>query len=292
MTSLPSSRAMTLRRVSLVVATALAGALTLSACGGSSKNASANASDPPTASASGAGAGAGSGPGFGRDRGPAASGIVAAISGSTAQVQNPQSGQVAVTWTASTSFTQQTTTSLASVKPGDCVSAVGPQGTTPTATSFTATSLTVSSPVNGSCTGGFRGPGNGQRPSGFPTNGQRPSGFPTGSRPSGFPSGARGNFGALAVGTVTSVSGSSVVIAARQFGSDSTTNKTISVGSSTKITTTTAAKASAVKVGKCLTAQGKADSSGAVTATNVHLSDAVNGQCGGFTHFGGGGIGG
>jgi hypothetical protein len=39
-----------------------------------------------------------------------------------------------------------------------------------------------------------------------------------------------------------------------------------------------------VTVGKCVTAQGTADSTGTVTATSVRISDPVNGQCslGGF----------
>jgi hypothetical protein len=38
-------------------------------------------------------------------------------------------------------------------------------------------------------------------------------------------------------------------------------------------------------VGKCVTAQGKADSSGTVAATTVRITDPVNGQC--TTGFGG-----
>ena len=45
-------------------------------------------------------------PGVGGQGGPGGSGKVAAVSGSTAQVQG-QGGQVAVTWTAKTTFTQQ-----------------------------------------------------------------------------------------------------------------------------------------------------------------------------------------
>ena len=52
---------------------------------------------------------------------PGASGKVAAVDGTTIQVQSPQDGQVAVTWTASTTFTQEVAASLADVKVGDCV---------------------------------------------------------------------------------------------------------------------------------------------------------------------------
>jgi hypothetical protein len=208
------------------------------------------------------------------------------------QVQSQQNGQVAVTWTASTKFSHTVTTTLAAVKAGDCVIASAQTGTS-SASSFTASTLIVSSPTNGSC--GARGFGGGQRPPGqrpsnFPSG--RPSRFPSG-RPSGFPSGAAGRnrVRAFADGKVSSVSGSTLVVAAqqRQPGStkNATTTKKITIGSSTKITTNAATTSRSVAVGKCATAQGKADSTGTVTATSVQITDPVNGQCsGGFGGFG------
>jgi hypothetical protein len=280
-----------------IAVVALAGAITLTACSSSSGNASGGdpGSTSPAAASPSASGGAG-GPGGAGQRGPAASGTVAAVDGTTMQVQNPQSGQIAVAWSSSTKFSHQVSTTLAAIKAGTCVTAIAPAGTSDSATSFTASTLAINPATNGSCTGGFGG-GNGQRPSGFPS-GQRPSGFPSGQRPSGFPSGQRANIGAIAAGSVTSVSGSSVVIAARQFtpgggsgSGSSTTNKTVTIGSSTKITTEASTTASSVKVGKCVTAQGKADSSGTVAATTVRITDPVNGQC--TATFGGrGGTGG
>lgn len=205
-------------------------------------------------------------------RGPAASGTVAAITGKTMQVQNPQTGQVAVTWTSSTKFSHQVRTTLAAVKAGDCVTAVGTSGTSFDAASFTAANLVVGT---GTC-----GLGNGQRPSGRPSGfpSDRPSGFPSGRRPSGFPSG-RQRSGAIASGKVTSIIGQTLVIAARQFGSSGTASRTVTVTSDTKITTDAATTAASVKVGKCVTAEGKADSTGAVTATQVRITDPVNGRC-------------
>jgi hypothetical protein len=197
---------------------------------------------------------------------------VAAISGTTMQVQSPQAGQVAVGWTSSTTFTHPVTTTLSAVKAGDCVVATAPSGST--GTSFTATALTVSSPVNGQCggPGGAGGPGGGGL-----GNGQRP----TGQRPSGFPSGGPGGAGGgFATGTVSSVSGSSVVIAARQLGSaGSTTNRNVTVNSTTKISTQKSTTSGSLKVGLCVNAQGKADSTGKVTATSVRITNPVNGQC-------------
>jgi hypothetical protein len=88
-------------------------------------------------------------------------------------------------------------------------------------------------------------------------------------------------------GTVSSVSGTGLVVAARQFNSTSSKTVTVSVGGSTKITTTAATTAKSLHVGKCLTAQGSTDSSGAVQATRIQVNPATNGQCtigfGGFS---------
>jgi hypothetical protein len=92
----------------------------------------------------------------------------------------------------------------------------------------------------------------------------------------------------VANGSVTSVSGSTIVIAS-QAGGSSPTSRTVTVGGSTTLTTVAKATSSAVKVGKCATAQGTADSTGTVAATTVRITDPVNGQCGG--RFGAGATG-
>jgi hypothetical protein len=266
------------RRAVFLAAASVAAALVLSACGGSS-----GANPPPSSAASSSSsAGAGQGAPSGA---PAAAGKVAAISGTTMQVQNEQTGQVAVSWSASTKFRHQVAVTIADVKAGDCVAAVAPSGTDSSVTSFTATTLTISPPVNGSCTGGAAGPGG---PGGGRFTGAPPSGFPSGKLPSGLPSGVQGRpVAAVAAGKVTSVSGSTLVVAARQFGSNSTstTNKTVTVDEKTKITTEVTTTSKSLKVGKCVTAQGKADSAGTVAATSVRITDPTNGQCGIF--FGG-----
>ncbi len=99
---------------------------------------------------------------------------------------------------------------------------------------------------------------------------------------------------------MVSVSGSTIVVASRSFGAGAgasprastgtTTNKTVTLTSATKITTTQSATSAAATVGRCLTAQGKADSTGAVAATSIAVTNAVNGQCtSGFGGFGPGG---
>jgi hypothetical protein len=105
---------------------------------------------------------------------------------------------------------------------------------------------------------------------------------------------------AIASGSVVSVSGSTIVVAARDFtggtsstgssGSATTTNKTVTLTAKTKITGERSATSTAVKVGRCATARGSADSSGAVKATSISITDPVDGSCtgfGGFAGFGG-----
>lgn len=267
-----------------VAATGVIAALAMGGCGSSPSGA---ASSGPSATPSSASSGGGSG-GAGQF-GPAASGQVAAISGTTMQVQSQQNGQVAVAWTASTKFSHTVTTTPAAVKAGDCVVAGATSGTSSSASSFTATTLVLSAPVNGAC--GARGFANGRRPTG-----QRPSGFPSNfpsNRPSGARSGAAGRnrAAAFADGRVSSISGTTLVVTAQQRQSgaskNATTTKKVTIGSSTKITTNATTTSHSVVVGKCVTAQGKADSTGTVSATTVQITDPTNGQCGGgFGGFG------
>jgi len=297
------------------VAAATAGAVTLAACGGGAPGATAGTSAPasaaPTAAAQ-SGATQGNGQAAGGRR-PAASGTIAEVDATTMQVQNQQDGQVAVSWTSKTTFTQQVKVAASSIKAGECVTAIaassGSSSSSSTSTDgpITATTITVSQPVDGQCTGGFGGGGQGRLPGG----GNRPSDFPTGSAPSGIPSGARpsgaagGNgfdFGGIASGKVVSASGSKIVVAARTFSgqpgqqssgstpSTTTTNRTVTLTANTRISTQQKATASAVKVGRCASAQGTADSSGTVAATSVSITDAVDGQC--TTGFGRGNFGG
>lgn len=257
-------------------------ALTLAACGNSGDSASTDGGSEPQAGAS-----APAGPPGGQR--PAASGLIAAVDGSTMQVQNQQSGQVAVRWTDTTKFSHTVTVKVSSIKAGDCVTAIAPSGTDQSATSFTATTVTVSESTNGECgRGGMGGPGgaNGNRPSDIP------SGFPSGAP--GAPGGGAGNFGGIASGEVVSVSGSAVVIDAQSFDPNSgsttptTVHKTITVSSDTKVTGQASTTSESVAVGKCATAQGTADDTGTVTATSVSITDAANGQCmGGFGGFNG-----
>jgi Domain of unknown function (DUF5666) len=202
--------------------------------------------------------------------GPGGSGKVAAVSGSTAQVQG-QGAQVAVTWTAKTTFTQQVSAKAGDLKVGDCVMAMPAMDSTPDSSDstakVTAATVRISTAVDGSCTNGVR-PGNGaQRDQTAP-----PEGAPKGDGPV-----RRGGFGA--VGKVTAVDGSGFTVESSR--PDSTEPSTVSVTTSADTTWTRSVKATSkdVSVGRCVASVGRPDSTGAITATSIAVSQPVNGEC-------------
>jgi hypothetical protein len=217
---------------------------------------------------------------------PGASGEVADVSGRTMQVQNPTSGQVAVTWTAKTTFSQQVDASLKDVSVGDCVLVTSESASTSASTdAIAADTVRITPAMDGQCTpAGGRGAGPGQ----LMSSGPAPDGMPTGM-PSGAPSDApqRMNGSAGAFGTVTAVSAKGFTVDSvrppAQGSTDSATASVrVTVTGDTSYTTTARATSSAVKVGVCVDARGDEDSTGAVTADTVSISPKVDGQCGSF----------
>jgi hypothetical protein len=232
---------------------------------------------------------------------PGAAGKVAAISGRTLQVQNAQSGQVAVTYTAKTTFTKVVKAAAASVKVGSCVMVRGADEQASGAAAadhVTAASVQLSKPVDGKCGGDAvlrGGPGGdaGTRPSGAPTG--APGDVTSGD---GKP-GARGGFdGEPPVsGRVTAVDGSTITVAAVSFGAPgtrgagSTTASPAATPSTSPVEVTTTSATTYAKivpgtakdlaVGQCVTAMGEADDTGAVTASAIASQPAVDGECGG-----------
>ena len=100
----------------------------------------------------------------------------------------------------------------------------------------------------------------------------------------------------MTFGKVTAVSGSGFTVAAETFagrpagggsapatpsGTPTFTTRpvTVTTSSATTYTTTKAATSSAVAVGKCVSARGATDNTGAVTATSIAVTPAVNGAC-------------
>ncbi|MCA0321808.1 MAG: hypothetical protein LCH60_04405 [Actinobacteria bacterium] len=267
---------------------ALASTLALAGCGSASSGTDSPASSPSTTQPPQGQSGqpaAGSTP-----RMPGASGEVVALSGTTAQVRNQQTGQVAVTWSAATTFTQTVDGSAAEIATGDCVVAMGADASTGQA----ATSITVTKPVDGSCEtagpGGFRG-GSGGFPGG--AAGTPPAGMPSGA-PSGMPSGGPGAGvagGKVVIGTVTAAAGSSLTVDARVLAdpaaqgasptaSAQTESVDVALGSDTMISVQRSADASTVQVGVCVLARGDEDSVGAISATSIAVSAKTDSGCG------------
>jgi hypothetical protein len=207
---------------------------------------------------------------------PGATGKIAALSGKTMQVQNQQQGQVAVSYTGSTSFSQEVKTTAKALKVGDCVMVSSRQSSGASTATVAATTVRISQPVNGSCAAGFGG-GRGARggQGGAPSN--LPSNLPT-NRPSGGPA-----FGGGAFGQVTALGNGGFTVKSTLPGGGSSRTTNVTYSATTAWTTTAKASASALKVGRCVTATGKTDATGAVSARRVSISSPVNGQCaGGF----------
>ncbi|WP_261566409.1 DUF5666 domain-containing protein [Frankia gtarii] len=287
-----------------ILGAAVAMIVTVSACGsgssGGSMAAAAAASTPSQAA------------GFGQGQGarPGTIGTIAAVTATNVEVQNPASGQVTVTWAPSTTFVRTTTADASAVAVGDCVTVTGGSpGST-----FTAQTVTVSQPVSGSCTAGFgRGFGGA---GGFP-GGVRPSGAPTARPPDrstvrpngqgrlngqGRPNGGRF---AVVTGSVTKMAGTTITVQGPQrpgagasasaapaatASPGTTVTSTVTLGSSTTVEKTSSATSAALAVGECLTATGKADDTGAVSATSISVRPAGKQGCTGG--FGGRGFGG
>jgi hypothetical protein len=243
---------MTVNRIAAGAAVCCA-VLFVSACGGGT-SATAGASGTSTTATSGGPGGdaAGGARGF-----PGATGLLAQIDGKTLQVQGTDT-QTAVTYSAKTTFTNTVAAKLSDVVVGVCVQARSAQpasgtgGAAPTAAAgpLAAASVEISPAVNGRCTvGGFRLPG----------------------------AGAPGGSGAFTVESSLPVNGTA--------SAPAPTTRTVQTSAATTYTRTEAANASALAVGLCVTALGKADNTGSIAATSMTLRPAQKGSC--STGFGG-----
>jgi hypothetical protein len=216
---------------------------------------------------------------------PGAAGTIAAITGSQLEVQNPRIGQVTVSLTSKTTLTETVKGTASDLAAGDCVVVSGnaSAGTSPSGGPFTASTIRITS-TTGTCTGlggpfGEGGPGGGG-PGGGGGTFPRPSGTPF-PRPSG-------SFAPRAFGTIASISGSTLVV----HGTDrtgSTTSTTVTLTGTTTVTKIVTASRKDLAVGKCVSAIGPADQTGAITATSIEVSSPGASGCsfGGFGGFGG-----
>lgn len=244
-------------------------------------------------------------------------GSVAALSGSSMEVQNPSSGQTTVSWTGSTQFTKTVSESVASVAVGDCVTATG-TASKKSKTKVVAHLINVhSAPASGSCTaaGPTRGgpgpaPGTGvfhARSSGGDNAGHLP-GPKSGFKFSRHGAGSRKASASLSIasGKVISVDGSAldvsgILVNPRDFprtkdarskkhpARQKTEKLTITTSSSTSVSATQSAAATDLAVGDCVSAFGPAASNGAVTANSVRITPTGGGSCTGVGPQVGGG---
>ncbi|GEM_PF-5251829 len=277
----------------VAVAAVAVTSLVLAACGGggasATKGATTKRATTTTAAATGAarrgaarpsaaGPG-GTSPGApGRAFGPAASGTIASISGSTLEVQDPQAQiQTTVEITPKTVITQTLPSTLHAVAAGVCISAVG---TKAAGGAVAASSVTIFGPSSGGCSlrGAF---GRGGPPGGF-TRGaaaaRSGAGRPrtTFTRPANF---------ASATGKVMSVAGTKITVLAERVSfsasttSTTTATETVEVGPSTRYSRFEAASVGSLKVGECAVALGTTNDIGAVTARSLSVSQPTSQGC-------------
>lgn len=271
------------RPAASAAASALVLAAVLAACGGgTSPNGRAAASPSPTTTTPlGTGAGHTGGGSF-----QGATGSVAAITGSSMEVQDPSTGQTTVDWTGSTTFDHTVTLSADSLTPGSCVTVTG----SPSNGTITARSVTIAPAASsGGCTNGFAGARRA-----FP--GGSPGTRPTGTAPNGAGTGGRGlNRGAggsFAAGKVMSSSATSLVLLGTSFDgfgggarpstpptTSAPTDITVTLTPSTTFTEVQPTTSSSLAVGDCVVATGPADSTGAVTARTVRITSSGGRTC-------------
>jgi hypothetical protein len=227
---------------------------------------------------------------------PAASGMIASVSGDILEVQSPETGQTTVNVSSKTIITATVSVGLSDVATGGCISATGTKGSGGT---IDATNVMIFSATNGTCTRGFGfGGGGAGGAGGFPrtTRGTFPTrtsgtGGRTFKRPANF---------ATASGKVKSVSGSKINVDAVSVSFSSKTKKptvttspkTVSVSKSTKYSKSERVTAGSLKVGQCVVATGSTNSIGAVAATTLIVTQPTSSGCSTFGGFGGFGRGG
>jgi hypothetical protein len=207
-----------------------------------------------------------------------AAGQLVQISGQTLILTGPN-GDITVTYTTTTTFTKTSLGTLADITRGTCIVASGQKNASGT---VTATNVSVSPKTAAGCAVRAFAPAPGATPRPTPT--PRPSATP---RPNG----------ALVIGEVTAVSGTSVTVLTQASGS-----QIITVATAATITNSASVSASALQNGQCLRANGPRDSAGNIQAMSITITPAgPSGTCttglgrgrgngGGFP--GGGGLGG
>jgi hypothetical protein len=184
------------------------------------------------------------------------SGLIASVSGNAVQLTR-EKGTTTVDFGPSTTVTEVTTAALTDVTAGSCISVRPARGESQGGQSITASSVRVSPAVDGKC----------------PQLKEPPAGSSS-PAPSGAPSAPSGR-GTRISGTVASVAGNSITVS----GTDSTSPTTLNVTDRTRYTKQAGSDTQAITSGKCMTALGTQDGSGALQATTINLRATNDGKC-------------
>lgn len=223
---------------------------------------------------------------------PGISGTIAAVNGSSLQVQSPSIGEQTVLVTSGTRIIEIISGSSALVATGDCVRVIA---TPATAGAPAATSVAVSTQVSGKCSGAafnpFKAGGN------FPGFSRGRSAQPRRSPRARFSGPPR----VIVSGRVTALSATAMTVLGvqrslftRSVGpAPSPTSISVGFSGSTVFTKTQPGNVSGLAVGECVTAFGPTSTTGAVTARTLTVSHpGPTGCTGPFGRFGGGRTGG
>ena len=297
------------RHLSVPALVGLLGAA-VAACGGGSSPQATTATTTAAARSSSTGTGRPGAP-------PGVSGQVAAVNGSSLEVQDPTTGQTTVNLNGTTVITQTVKVDASALAVGQCVTA---SGTKTSAGPVAATTVTINTLGSGTCAGGPGGFGGGAGgaggfPGGFGGRRSDTGGSTTRTTLSAAQRAQRqaqlANVG-VSDGKVTSINGTTVDVAVPPPPSTTSTTNTTRPGgarfritpaasftysSSTQFLETRSASASVLAVGQCVSAFGPADTTGAVTAQRLTIRPAGPNGCstgfgggfGGFGRFGGAG---
>ena len=191
-----------------------------------------------------------------------ASGQLVQINGQSLILTGP-TGDLTVTVSSTTTFTQTSTAVLADIVPGDCILATGQKDSTGM---LTATTVRLSPKPAAGCAAAAR-----VGPNVSPPAGASPRPIPSGQPAMAFVS-----------GEVTGAAGISITVLTTTSGS-----QTITVPTTASVTITVVSSATDLRTGECLRATGARDSTGNVQATTVTITPAgPSGTC--VTGFGGG----
>jgi hypothetical protein len=248
-------------------------AVLLAACGGGSTpsvaaSPTAPASTQPSPAASGGPA-------------PGASGTIAAVLGSSLEVQSPSIGQVTVNFSSTTRIDRVVTGSISLLRAGDCVTVSGTPATTG---GFTAARVTITVPSAAGATSCTSRPAAGAG-----------GGFGFRAHRSPPPTARRRSFTAL-IGSVTTVSSSGFVVTgversgfpASPAAAPESKSYPVTVSAATVFNEAVPATAQALAVGQCVTAIGTTSDTGSVTARVMSVSAPGPDGCTRAGGFGGG----